>query len=136
MAGDMKELLANINLNAPASVAAVEEGERQLGVKLPLEYVEFLKRSNGGEGFIGKSAYVILWAVGELASLNEAYEVQKYMPELLLFGSDGGGEAFGFDTRDPQCPIVQVPFVGMSWDVAWAMGATFNEFLERLYEMQ
>ena len=105
-------------------------------MKLPLDYVEFLKRTDGGEGCIGKSAYVMLWAVGELASLNHAYEVQKYAPGLLIFGSDGGGEAFGFDTRNPQWPIVRVPFVGMAWDVARSMGGTFNDFLERIYEIE
>ena len=136
MAGDMDRLLANLNQGFPASAAAVEEVERQLGVKLPLEYVEFLKRTNGGEGTIGKGAYVILWSVGELASMNQAYEVQKYVPGLLIFGSDGGGEAFGFDTRSPQWPIVQMPFVGMAWDLTRPMGATFNEFLGRLYEIE
>lgn len=132
----MNKLLANLDPNAPATAAAVEETERQLGVKLPLEYVEFLKRLNGGEGFIGKSAYVILWPVDEIVSMNQAYEVQKYAPGLLIFGSDGGGEAFGFDARSPECPVVQVPFVGMTWDLARPMGATFDEFLERLYEIE
>jgi len=132
----MDRLLANLKLNAPASAVAMEEFERQLSVKLPSEYVEFLQKNNGGEGFVGKCAYVILWAIGELAFMNQAYEVQKYVPGLLIFGSDGGGEAFGFDTRDPLWPIVQVPFVGMAWDVAELMGATFREFLERLYEVE
>jgi hypothetical protein len=136
MAGDMDRLLANLNQSVPATAAAVEDCERQLSVKLPCEYVEFLKRTNGGEGFIGKSAYVILWALGELASMNQAYEVQKYAPGLLIFGSDGGGEAFGFDTRSPEWPVVQVPYVGMTWDLARPMGATFDEFLERLYEIE
>ena len=136
MAGDMDRLLADLNPNAPASLAAVEAIERQLGIKLPPEYVEFLNRTNGGEGFVGKNAYVMLWAVGELASMNEAYEVQKYVPGLLIFGSDGGGEAFGFDTRIPECPIVQVPFVGMAWDLAPPMGTTFDRFLERLHETE
>ncbi len=136
MATDMNSLLANLSPNAPASMTAVEEVERQLGVKLPHEYVKFVTRTNGGEGFIGQDAYVILWAIGDLASMNQAYEVQKHASGLLIFGSDGGGEAFGFDTRNPGWPVVQVPFVGMTWDLAQSMGATFNEFLERLYEIK
>jgi len=132
----MDRLLANLNRNAPASAAAVELFERQLGVKLPPEYVEFLTITNGGEGFVGKSAYVILWAIGELASMNQAYEVQTYVAGLLIFGSDGGGEAFSFDTRNPRWPIVQVPFIGMAWDVAQPMGMTFREFLEHLHEIE
>jgi len=31
--------------------------------------------------------------------MNEVYEVAKYAPGLILFGSDGGDEAFAFDFR-------------------------------------
>jgi hypothetical protein len=78
----------------------------------------------------------MLWGAEELVPLNEAYQVQKFVPGLLLFGSDGGGEAFGFDTRAGDWPIVQVPFVGMGWDVAWPMGTSFNEFLRNLSEIE
>jgi hypothetical protein len=133
---DMDRLLANVSRRIPATTAAVAEYERLLGADLPREYVEFLRTTSGGEGFIGKNAYVILWGVHELASMNQAYEVERYVPGLLVFGSDGGGEAYGFDTRTPQWQIVQVPFVGMTWDLAEPMGATFTAYLERLYETE
>lgn len=28
---------------------------------------------------------------------NEEYQVRQYAPGVILFGSDGGGEAYGFD---------------------------------------
>lgn len=136
MASDMDRLLANLNRRVPATTAAVAECERQLRVKLPPDYVEFLRATNGGEGFIGESAYVILWGAQELVPMNQAYEVQKYVPGLLIFGSDGGGEAYGFDTRIQQWQIVQVPFVGMAWNLAEPMGATFIAFLEELYNAE
>ena len=129
------ELFANLNLRASATAETIAESEKLLKVKLPLEYVAFLKTANGGEGFIGKRAYIILWGVEELAYLNQAYEVQDYVPGLLLFGSDGGGEAYGFDTRTPPWQTVEVPFVGMAWELARPRGATFSAFLERLHEV-
>jgi SMI1-KNR4 cell-wall len=103
--------------------------ERQLAVQLPRDYVEFLKQSNGGEGFVGRSACLILWNAENLAEMQRAYEVDTYAPGLLIFGSDGGGEAYGFDTRVPNWPVVSVPFVGMSWELARPVGASFTEFL-------
>jgi len=128
----INRLLNNLNLWPIAADAAIASGETQLRVRLPVDYVEFLKFANGGEGFVGKH-YVILWHIEDLASMNESYEVQKYVPGLLIFGSDGGGEAYGFDTRIPQWPIVQMPFIGMKWDVAQPMGASFSQFLALLY---
>jgi SMI1/KNR4 family protein SUKH-1 len=128
----MRRFVDRLNRRPAAEDAAIAESEKQLAVKLPAEYVEFLKLTNGGEGFIGRN-YAILWRVEELASMNESYEVRKYAPGLLIFGSSGGGEAYGFDARTPQWPIVQVPFVGMDWDYADPMGESFNAFLGRLH---
>ena len=66
--------------------------------------------------------------------MNKAYEVAEYAPGLLLFGSDGGGEAFAFDTRSATKPIVSVPFVGMELTVTRRLASNFTEFLEELFE--
>ena len=136
MTKDTHMLLASLNKQSGASDAVIAEGGRQLNLKLPEEYIEFLKLSNGGEGFIGKNSYVILWGVDELASLNQSYEVQQYAPGFLIFGSNGGGEAYGFDTRTATWPVVQIPFVGMDWTLAQPLGGSFNDFLETLYEVE
>ena len=80
------------------------------------------------KGFIGEH-YVIFWGAGQLAEMNQGYDVQEYAPGLLLFGSDGGGEAYGFDTRQTPWVIGQVPFVGMAREEFWKMGSSFLEFL-------
>jgi hypothetical protein len=129
---DIKGILTNLNHRPGATDAAIAAGEAQLGVRFPGDYVEFLKSTNGGEGFVGKE-YVVLWGIEELASMNQSYEVQEYVPGLLIFGSSGGGEAYGFDTRTPRWPIVRVSFVGMEWDLADLLGVSFRQFLEHLH---
>jgi hypothetical protein len=130
----MKQLLEYFDHRSPANDESVAVSEQHLGVKLPPEYLKFLRLSNGGEGFIGKNAYIMLWSVEELASMNLAYEVSSYAPGLLIFGSDGGGEAYGFDTRRNPWMIVKIPFVGMDWELARPVGNSFLDFLARLYE--
>ena len=92
----------------------------------------FLQSSDGGEGFVSEDEYLMLWRCSELAFLNAAYQVRDYVPGLLLIGSDGSGDAFGFDTRDSHWPVVRVPFVGWSCDVAEAVGRDFVDFIARL----
>ena len=132
MAADLARLLSGFNRSAPAARAAIDACQRDLGVTLPAEYLDFLRQSDGGEGFIGGGAYLILWPAHQLASLNRAYGVHDFAPGLLLIGSNGGGEGFGFDTRSSATPIVMTPFVGLSWETAEPMGATFGEFVRRL----
>ena len=131
----MQHLLEELDCRPPATNAAIADCEKCLGMQLPTEYADFLRATNGADGFLGKVAYVMLWAVDELVPLNQEYEVKQYVPGLLLFGSDGAGEAFGFDTRVSPWQIVQVPFVGMEWAVARPLGTSFIEFLEQLYRL-
>lgn len=49
------------------------------GITLPEDYVAFLRKYNGGEGFVGDN-YVIFWKADELADFNREYEVEKYAP--------------------------------------------------------
>lgn len=119
------------NPNPETSRETVTQIEKQLGQSLPEDYVRFMTTSNGGEGFFGDN-YVILWKIEELPVLNAAYEVANNWPELLLFGTDGGGDAFGYDTKDKNWRIVRVPFIGMDRGSAMDLGRSFQEFMSNL----
>jgi hypothetical protein len=124
----------NFNCNKPTTVSLIKQFEVQSGILLPKDYADFLCRTDGGEGFVG-SAYLILWRLEDLSKLNQSYQVSEYAPGLLLFGSDGGGEAFAFDTRQKTKRIVSVPFVGMSINNARIVADTFTAFLEYLSKL-
>ncbi|ESY25574.1 MULTISPECIES: SMI1/KNR4 family protein [unclassified Mesorhizobium] len=96
----------------PAQAAVVDGLPASLGVTLPKDYADFVREHNGGEGFIGDS-YIIFFKAEELVDFNREYEVEKYAPGILLFASNGGGEAYGFDTHDVEMPIVRIPFIFM-----------------------
>jgi hypothetical protein len=128
----MNRSLDGLVCRAGATDGRIAESERRLGFKFPAEYIKFLKHSNGGEGFIGGDAYLVLWPVEKLVEMNQSYEIEKDLPGLFIFGSDGAGEAYGFDMRTPKPSVVQVPFVGMDWDVALPVGGSFDVFLEQL----
>jgi hypothetical protein len=127
-------LLEKFNCNPPASATAIAEMEQQFGCRLPVDYAEFLSQCNGGEGFVGSNAYLILWRVEELLPHNAAYEVNEYAPGLLVFGSDGGGEALAFDTAAQGFPVVTVPFVGMERTLARTVALSFDGFLVAMHE--
>jgi cell wall assembly regulator SMI1 len=114
-----------------ATPETVRQGEAQLGIRLPPDYVEFITAMNGGEGFVGDN-YVILWSVDELPRFNREYNVPEFAPGLVMFGSDGGGEGFGFDLRSQNARVVVVPFIGMGWTDAEEIAPSFREFLEKL----
>jgi hypothetical protein len=130
---DKERLLAKFNANPPTDAASIRQFETESGLHLPEDYTKFLQEADGGEGFVG-NAYVIFWRVGELLEMNRAYQVADYAPGLFLFGSDGGGEAFAFDTRSDRKPIVSVPFVGMELKSVRPVASHFKAFLEELFK--
>ena len=114
--------------NPPASRDAIDKVQTELKFPLPKSYTEFLLIANGGEGFIPDS-YVIFWRVENLVSRNAAYNVAEFAPGLFLFGSNGGGEAFAFDTCSKTCSIVSIPFVTMDKSDARPAAPDFLAFL-------
>ena len=88
--------------------------------------------SNGAEGFIG-SSYLVIWPIEQIIVLNQAYRVSEFNPGLVYFGSDGGGEAYAFDIRTKEMPIVEFPFESIHIEDAELCGKTFYEFLQNLY---
>ncbi len=130
---DRERLLGKFNGNLPADASSIRQVETDMRLRLPDDYAQFLQQWDGGEGFIG-NAYLILWRAGELIEMNKAYQVTDYAPGLFLFGTDGGGEAFAFDTRSNAMRIVSVPFVGMELKAARSVASNFTTFLEELFQ--
>ena len=125
-------LLLQFRRNGTVSLAEIDALEGMIDLKLPEDYVEFLRLSNGGEGPIGEHGYARFWRVEELVERNEAYEVSERVPGLFLFGSDGGNEAFAFDTRKSPMLFVEVPFILMIYEDIIHMSYDFEAFLKVL----
>jgi hypothetical protein len=131
MSAMSEELLKSWQLNDGASEAALRDAASSLSHALPADYLEFMRKHDGGEGFI-RDNYLILWRAEELAPFNAEYEVAQYAPGLILFGSSGGGEGYGFDARGESMAVVRVPFIGMAWEHAKPVAKSFTESLAQL----
>jgi cell wall assembly regulator SMI1 len=127
----LEKFTIDFNALPPASAKALQTAEQAIGKPLPDDYKSFLLEHNGGEGFIGEH-YLILWKVEELSDFNDGYEVSKHAPGFIVFGSNGGGDGFAFDTRKSPYRVMQVPFVGMSADDGFRVAESFNELLTRM----
>lgn len=123
--------MLQFNKHPPATPEQIETFSSATGLTLPPDYKSFLSVANGGEGMVGTNAYLILWGIEELTPLNKAYQVEKYVPGLLFFGSDGGGEAYAFNTCN-KMRVVRVPFVGMGVSTVQPIAENFTDFLEYL----
>jgi hypothetical protein len=126
-------LLNNFEISAPAKVKAIEKAELHFAFKFPTDYKEFLMFSNGLEGST-KDSYIVIWSIEELIELNEAYKVRDFISNLIIFGSDGAEDAYGFDISGGKCKIVKLPFIGMGYISNEMIGDTFDNFLSSKIE--
>lgn len=124
-----EELTAGLEKFPPPSPAAMAEFLARIPFELPKGFLEFMREHSGAEGTVGRQ-YLALWPLETIHERNAQYGVTEFAPHLLLFGSDGGGEAYAFDSRVIPPRIVRVPFVGFDDEIDF--GSEFLEFLWRL----
>jgi hypothetical protein len=96
----------------------VDTTEDWLGETLPQDYLINAKSYGGREGFFGQQ-YLRLYRPVELRALNEAYDIGRYHPGIVMFGSDGYGEGFGFlrcDGSVLKFPLIPLPIEGEKMD--------------------
>ena len=75
---------------APHDIADLE---RAIGRRLPDDYKGYLASCDGGAHELG-SEYIELWPTREIPMLNSYYEIQRWLPDVVGIGSDGGGTCF------------------------------------------
>ena len=73
------------------------EGDLE-ATQLPADLRAFLAEHDGGQGTVGKRP-LQLWSAAQIAREAESQEVSLAVPGLLLFGTDGGAEGYGFLER-------------------------------------
>jgi hypothetical protein len=96
---------------------------------LPDDYLAAVIEFGGREGFLGET-YLRLYRRQELVALNLAYDVPALLPKVIIFGSDGCGEAFGFLVGE--AAVCQVPFLPLAAQHLQRQGTTFTEFIRTL----
>jgi hypothetical protein len=101
---------------APASEEILKQLLQGSSLPLPVDYLDFLRCSNGGQGLLTVQSYLFrLWPAEQAIENNLDYQMPDYVPGFFGFGDNGGGEFFAFDT---QWKIYSIPFVPMEESAA------------------
>ena len=66
-------------------------------VVLPKQYLEFMKKHNGGQGDIGET-WLELFTLENLQEINDDYCIEDFLPDHIIIGSNGNGELYGIDS--------------------------------------
>lgn len=74
--------------------------DRLDALDLPDDLRRFLAKHDGAQGTVGpRRRPLVLWSADQIAREADEQEVTRATPGLLLFGSDGGAEGYGYLPR-------------------------------------
>lgn len=133
MKDKIQNLIKELETNVPATDGKIKQLEDNFNVNLPDDYKQFLLLSDGVTGNIGNN-YVDLWSVDNVINLNKEHNVSEFFPGFVLFGTDGGNEAYAFDFRNEDLQIIQTSLIPLDENSSNVISDNFIGLLEKLTE--
>ena len=128
-------LMSDMVLNEPCDYSKILMLEKNFNFNLPRDYVEFMKKHNGGEGAIGKYGYLAVWSVEELFSYNYEKNGPILSDTLLYFASDRGGTLFAFKMESNSCTIIELQDDTIDVNEIETVASSFGDFVQYEYDI-
>jgi hypothetical protein len=100
---------------------------------LPGDLRAFLEQHNGGLGNVGNRP-LDLWTAKQIAQEAESQDVALAIPGLLLFGSDGGAEGYGYLRTLPNNRYGRISLIAAGVHEFEGLADTFEGFVKALRE--
>ena len=98
---------------------------------LPRDLRTFLEQHDGGRGKVGNRP-LVLWSADQIAREAQSQEVSLATPGLLLFGTDGGAEGYGYLARLRQRRYGRIPLIAAGAHEFESMADTLDELFAAL----
>jgi hypothetical protein len=100
---------------------------------LPSDLRAFLERHDGGRGKVGTRP-LVLWSAQQISREAQSQEVSLSTPGLLLFGTDGGAEGYGYLSRLRQRRYGRIPLIAAGAHEFEALANSLDDLLQALIE--
>ena len=124
----MDEMFKDFNFNAkPENI--IEEVN---GLKLPEDYIEFMKEHNGGEGSIGNNIWGELFKLEELEELNNDYEMEKWWPGYIAIGGDKADMIWAYNPQKNE--YAEIDLYNIDENTYMLMNNTLEGFFKNMDE--
>ena len=116
--------------NEPATNEQIAILERQLGIKLPNDYKDFLKLTNGFDGIVNE--FVAIFDSVDKIYQSTQNTCAEFFPWAIYIGTNGNLEMFVIDKRQMPYQFGLLPYIADDNDFI-PLGDTFEKFIARLY---
>lgn len=106
--------------------------QRKIDFAIDLDYLDFIKKHDGSEGFLNENTFIQFWNIDDLIALNPYYEDVEKCGKLFFFGTDGSNLGFAFSKLDST--IVSIDFLEILDKDPDFVSKTFISFLIERYQ--
>jgi hypothetical protein len=124
---------------APASDPQIQELEAEWRVSLPAEHRALLLLSDGASIHAG-GAVLNLGSVEDMDAWNDDDVIADSIPDLFVFGDDGGGRFYTYDPGGAlghgSYAVFLVSMGYLDMEAAQCLAADFNTLVERVLDGQ
>jgi hypothetical protein len=133
MTEQIENLLRDVRLARPSPAGLIERVEQEMDCTLPADVKAFLQEHDGGTGSLGAQKRPIeLWSIERIRDECDAQEVTRSVPGLVLFGSDGGAEGYGWLPRLRQRRYGRISLIAAGAHEFEGLADSFEALLESL----
>ena len=102
-----------------------------MGIKLPNDYKDFLKFTNGFDGLVNE--FVVCFDPVDKICQSTQINCAEFFPWAIYIGTNGNLEMFVIDKRQTPYQFGLLPYIADDSDFI-ALGNTFEKFIKRLYD--
>ncbi|PGZ94951.1 1,3-beta-glucan synthase regulator [Bacillus pseudomycoides] len=74
----------------PATEETVQELQNFSSIDVPSDYLEIIQHCTNAEINVNNEIYIRIWSPSDCMEMNEAHNIQKYIPNSLAIGDDEG----------------------------------------------
>lgn len=99
-------------------------------VELPKDYIDFMLKHNGGEGDLVLT-WFILFPLDKLEEYNKDYEIDKFLKNSIIIGSNGGGELYGLNSNGEYFNVPEI----IEEEYLKILGKDFNTLPEKINDL-
>jgi len=103
---------------------------KKIDFQIDKDYLGFIKKHNGAEGFLSRDNYLLLWNVEDLTALNPYYKDDPECKNYFFFGSDGSNLGYAFDKSNSD--VIAIDFLEIGTTEPKFIATSFKLFINKL----
>lgn len=112
-----------------SSDIAIDELIQYSKIDVPLEFLEIIKERAELEILVNNEKYIRIWGANGCIEMNDAYHIQKYIPDSLAIGDDECSNAVLYANGNNGFGVYMVSFGDLGVDQMVYIADSLEAFL-------